>query len=219
MNEQHTPFEELAQDEPLVILLNRIREYVDAHKKQVGIAIAAVLILVVGGTAAVSIRKANESAASTELTQILNANATGEMDAEASLEKLVALAASRKGSVSGDLAAIHAARMAVEAGKFDIAVSHFESVLSSRSGFSFEKGMLLLELGVALEKNGNLEAARDRFKAAGEAKMPGYVREQGLYNEGRVEALLGNWDASKSAHAALLAAFPNTGYAELVRTK
>lgn len=119
---------------------------------------------------------------------------------------------------TGKLAHLSYGQICLTAGKADAALPHFEAALKAFGDDPAWRELALVGLAHALAQTGKHAEAAARFEeiVAGDGSV---LKAEALYQLGWLYGQAGDSQKSESAHQRLVAEYPNTSYAQIVREK
>lgn len=119
---------------------------------------------------------------------------------------------------SGRLARLNYAQLCLAAGKADVALSHFEACLAALGDDSAWREVVLSGLAHALVQTGQHAQAAARFEEllSGEGTV---FKAEALFQLGWLYDKTGESEKGRQAYERLLADYPDSTYAELVRDR
>lgn len=200
---------------------DRLGSWVQEHLRWVALAIAAVLLLAGGASFLASARSRSEKAASIALAETRNdylramgagpgvlevpklANEEAARQIRADFEqRFGAVADEHAGTVSGALARMEVADLAIEAGDTDRALGVFEQALADDPPSPALRGLVLQSAAQALEQAGRWsEAAERHLEASGIASYP--LRHWALADAARCRVEAGDRDGARELYGRL----------------
>lgn len=108
------------------------------------------------------------------------------------------------------------AGLCYKAGEIDTAVELYKKTLSDFDDKSAIRGMILSGLGYCYESKGDYRTAVNYFSQVVEG--PDYIlKDEALFNSGRMYAKLGNYDGSRKAFQRIVTEYAGSIYSELAR--
>ncbi|MGH0029050.1 MAG: hypothetical protein ACQGVC_04625 [Myxococcota bacterium] len=123
-------------------------------------------------------------------------------------ERFAAMAEEHAGTVSGALASLEVAQLAIDAGEPDVAAGIYQQVLDEGAGGDRLRGLVLQRMGQSFEDAERWAEAADRHEQA--ANLSEYpLRHWALVDAARCRVLAGDRDAAKALYERLESQAPD----------
>ncbi len=220
---KHDPAEELeVVDDPIGIMAKRVYAWIMSHKKETGIAAAAlcVLILIVSGTIWYIDYREDKAAAllSSAMDEFTRLEKGGNVSYEKIKKDFDTLVTQYSSTSAGKLACIPYATVCLNSGDAEKAVKLYQKAIDIFDDDLKLGGILYIGLAHALEASGKTGEAIDAFKKASQMK-DSPARAEALFFLGKLYAEKNQADLSKKAFDDLVKEFPDSMYARIARER
>lgn len=219
----------LQEPDEFMVLSGRLVKFLRTYQQQVLYAVLGILLILGAIAVAGYVSSRNEDKASrmwaevkTTYQSVLQNQAAGAGTASAEAA-LAAVDADFKQLIdkygskpSGRLARLNYAQLCLAAGKPDAALPHFKACFTALGDDPAWRPVVLSGLGHALAETGQAAEAAQRFEEilAGDGNV---FKAEALFQLGWLYDQTGESQKSRGAYERLVADFPDSTYAELVR--
>lgn len=213
---------ELEQPDEVIENLSKVFAFIIKHKVRISIGLGVFFLLIIGISTARYFSRLSESHASYLLDQGMNKY--NEMQNEKTPveicglieEDFKAIISKYPGTVAGKFATLQLANIYYSADRYNDAIALYEKAIESFSHHTLFLNLIQTGLGLCHEAKGEQEKAIAYFEKV-IADPDGLMKDQALFNAGRIYGKLGREDKRLEAYKKIISDYNSPLYADIAK--
>ena len=213
---------ELEQPDEVTENLRRLFTYILKYKVRIGIGVGTFFVLIIGIVLIRYFSQLSEKHASYLLDQSMEKYSQMQTEKKPAeicdllKDDLQTIIKDYPGTVAGNFATLQLASVYYSAGRYDDAVTYYNKAMEALAGQPLFLGLIQMGLGLSLEAKGENDKAVAYFEKI-IAAPNSLVKDQALFNAGRIYGKLGKNDKRREAYEKIVSDYRDSLYTEIAK--